>query len=66
MKKVVLISFADELKKISTFGGAVIAYIYGESIVANEKGFAIFAILGWWVIIQAIAHGIIFLSEGEE
>ena len=53
----IIISIAEEIKKLATFGSAIVAFFMDGSLSFN-KGSTIVVVAIFWIFIQALAHGI--------
>lgn len=60
----ILISLAEELKKLANFGGLLFTYLLGPQAENEKVGYLLF-VAGWWVCMQVIAHAILYVAADD-
>ena len=65
--KLILLSFAEQIKNVSTAGGALFALFAGSSFSATEeKTTLIMLTIAWWFLLQVVAHLIMAFAMANE
>lgn len=64
--KAVRDSLAQEMKSVANLGGAGFALLLGDEIMNTEKSWALVVIVGFWLLLQLMAHVIIAFEMDED
>lgn len=58
-----LLSAAKELKAVAHLGGAGLTFLLGPEVLKTETSWAFVVVVGFWVVMQVIAHAVEAIAE---